>query len=527
MIKLLLSDINTYPWLKDNDVSFRGFFIITNKLYRGNDAINKIRVMLNNMNVKAMLEQLNGSFSIIIETPTEVWFATDRVRSLPLFYAFFNGCLMVADNAKNLYDELPIVTLDPISVEEFRASKIFVSGPNTLYKEIKQVQAGEWITYNKRTQQFYADYYYIHVDGKEKNKSYNELARDFRPIFEKASANLALALNGRMAVVPLSGGTDSREVLLMLKTLGYENVLCFTYGKKGNIEAQIAKKLAAEFRYQWLMVEYKRSMWSVIRDDPQLRNYHITSGSYACLPYIQDWLAVKYLKEKKYITDDAVFIPGHCGIITGGRLPAEFISCKKITYEETIEMIIKYHYSSARDITPQLLRRIGKTINANKCYSPEMSAAQYQCFMMKERMAKFIINSVRLYEYFGYEWLLPLCDGLFLDFMKTVPLSLKYKKKFIRDFMGMNSIPSTGDITMLKYLREKLRRNSLIGAPGRMISHIVQYYTSTNQMGGLYGFLAYLKTSLAEGPQFTSNALGMQTYLTMLREKKHDIPNRS
>jgi asparagine synthase (glutamine-hydrolysing) len=59
-------------------------------------------------------------------------------------------------------------------------------------------------------------------------------------------------------VVPLSGGLDSRIIVAMLKRLGVEDVICFTYGKKGNREAEISRQVAEALGYRWYFVEYTK-----------------------------------------------------------------------------------------------------------------------------------------------------------------------------------------------------------------------------------------------------------------------------
>ena len=40
----------------------------------------------------------------------------------------------------------------------------------------------------------------------------------------------------------------------------------------------------------------------------------------------------------------------------------------------------------------------------------------YEILEYENRQCKYVINGQRLYEYFKYEWRLPLWDNLYLDF---------------------------------------------------------------------------------------------------------------
>ena len=310
-------------------------------------------------------------------------------------------------------------------------------------------------------------------------------------IFKKACDNLILALDGRPAAVSLSGGTDSRELLLMLHTAGYKKVLCFSYGKKGSPDCKYAKELAAHFGYPWIEITYTRKLWRNLQDKPEFINYFNSAGNFASLPHIQDILAIKIMQEQNIIPRDSVFLPGHTGTIIGGSLLPDFLREQVFTYEELVGKVIQNIYNrcnSSYILSHDLVEKIKGFFYPDKCNTNEESEAQYHCFNMKERQAKFIINSVRAYETLGYEWLLPLCDLEFLNFMKTIPLYLKYKKKFIRDFMGLSSIPSTSDDSIYKSISYKIRSIPPLCTFVRKLSKIPKYFTSSVQKDGLCSF---------------------------------------
>mgnify|MGYP004008823175 FL=1 len=61
--------------------------------------------------------------------------------------------------------------------------------------------------------------------------------------------------------------------------------------------------------------------------------------------------------------------------------------------------------------------------------------------------SKYVISAQRVYEYYGYEWRLPLWDIGYLEFWSKVPVNLKYKQKLYKDMLfhanwsGVWSIP--------------------------------------------------------------------------------------
>ncbi|WP_269848621.1 asparagine synthase-related protein [Methanosarcina horonobensis] len=53
-------------------------------------------------------------------------------------------------------------------------------------------------------------------------------------------------------------------------------------------------------------------------------------------------------------------------------------------------------------------------------------------FDSNERQAKFIINSVRVYEFFGYEWRIPLWDAELMEFFLRVPIEHRINRNLYK-----------------------------------------------------------------------------------------------
>ncbi len=53
----------------------------------------------------------------------------------------------------------------------------------------------------------------------------------------------------------------------------------------------------------------------------------------------------------------------------------------------------------------------------------------YENWNLKERQSKFIVNSAKVYPYFGYEYILPFWDIRLIDFFSELPFVLKLGKK--------------------------------------------------------------------------------------------------
>ena len=56
-------------------------------------------------------------------------------------------------------------------------------------------------------------------------------------------------------------------------------------------------------------------------------------------------------------------------------------------------------------------------------------------FNWKERQHKHILQSLKIYEFFGYEWYIPLWDDDLIDFWKKIPLHFKINKKLYKNYL--------------------------------------------------------------------------------------------
>jgi asparagine synthase (glutamine-hydrolysing) len=92
--------------------------------------------------------------------------------------------------------------------------------------------------------------------------------------------------------------------------------------------------------------------------------------------------------------------------------------------------------------------------------------------VFNERQAKFIINSVRAYEFFGYEWRMPFWDTELINFFLKVPMKYRINqdlyKKYARDrlFSGelsvLKKIDCTTDMLDLRPLEERSKYEKLL-----------------------------------------------------------------
>lgn len=391
----------------------------------------------------ALLQRMNGFYTWVEESPNGVRAAVDHIRSHPLFYGFRNGDFFLSDDAEWVRQQVGDDEMDPIAREEFLLAG-YVTGADTLFPNVKQLQAGECLIAHRSETgiqvQTHRYYRFLHQEP----QTYSELAlcAELERVSIRSMQRLIEHANGRQIVIPLSGGYDSRLIASMLKTLGHTNVLCFTYGVPGNAESKYSKQVADSLGFSWIFVEYSKDIWRKEWNTPEAKSYRQIASCHVSLPHVQDWLAVKFLVYKNKVDKDAIFVPGHSGdFVAGSHIPEFVFRKKKHTYDSLISSLVKNHLSNCPKSGMQLAKlnqlkeRIASRISIPFDGSDICFANLYETWDCQERQAKYIVNSVRVYEQFAHEWWLPQWDLEFVRFWEKVPLALREKRIWFKKWI--------------------------------------------------------------------------------------------
>lgn len=464
-----------YPWEVSEGICFCGYFFYEGVLYKGIDAIDCVRKQCKDGITEDFLSVLDGVFSIIEERGNRILFCVDRLRGLPLFYTVSDGELIIGDDAFAVRSKMSNVTLSKEALIEYKSTDLFVSGRDTLFRDLFQVRAGELCVFRKEDGNVEGKLYFQVRHGNFYEDNQIEIIKEaFRDAYKKTGENLVKVLNGRTAVVPLSGGADSRMIISMLKEEGYEKVICYTYGREGNRESQISKSVADSYGYKWIMVPYTGTTWKKLRTDSDMIECLKKSFSYCAISNIQDFPAVKYLHEKELIPADSVFVPGHSGDIPNGNHIAKVYTQEEVTREECINNIITTNYHVRSDAA---VKRMLKEYPIPDSGTVQDYATWAERVDVAERQAKWIVNSVRIYEHFGYEWLIPLWDKNQFDFWEKISIFWRYKRKLYY-YITADKLPSTNDVTAKTRFAETIRNIPVVKNVARRINRTMRWWKS-------------------------------------------------
>lgn len=423
---------------------------------------------------KAFCEELSGAFALILELEDGLFAAVDRQRQIPLFYYVKEGKAVITDRIS--LADIKIHGLFDEALSELESS-LFITGEKTAAKGVFQILAGEYIVIDAEgriSKNFYNAYRNYPMPMDDRAVLFGQINEMFVAVFKR----LIKALDGRRVIIPLSGGHDSRLVAYYLVKLGYKNIVTYTYGKKGNFESTTSEKVAKFLGLEWHFVEYKpkklQKMFNKgIRD---MVDFYVNGVSSVC---VQEWYAVKTLTDSGVLKEGDVFVPGHSFDAVAGSfiLPHYFENATVSKKQLKTDMINKHykegkaHHHAVEAYLDNFLEKTSSEIDS------EAAFGIYQIYNIRERQAKYTCNAVRMYEYFGYDWFMPLWDNDLVEFWERIPLDLKYLRKTFFEFTQMEypDLMKAAPVENLKKKGIAQRKETMLYRIFRKIGQLINY----------------------------------------------------
>jgi asparagine synthase (glutamine-hydrolysing) len=442
-----------YGWSKSTvsniDIYLKGDFYYENTHYEKIEAFDKIYELFslyneNSLSVKKLVKIFNnitGHYSFILNSQNTTLAVVDRIRSYPIYYTE-KDAFVISNSPLIIQNESSLYEIDDLSMLEFEMSG-FVIGRETLYKSIYQLLPGEIVIYNKDIQKLRSYRYYQYELGADKKnlKSENDLLKELHNVHLKVFSELINSLNGRPVWLPLSGGLDSRFILSMLLELKYDNITTFSYGPNNFWEIKRAKQIAEFLNVKWYHIPYEPHQTRKYFYEEDTKNYYKYAWGMNTVPVLSDYYAILMMRERGLIPYDAIFINGQSGdFLTGGHIPE--IHNKEEDINFLLNNIIGKHHSLWKHlktnknldiISNKLLSLINK--NHNDIISDDDCANYYEYYEWQERQCKYVINGVRVYEWFNYDWRLPLWNDELMYFWERVPWEVKIKQNLFKRYL--------------------------------------------------------------------------------------------
>lgn len=278
--------------------------------------------------------------------------------------------------------------------------------------------------------------------------AYNTLEKSFKRMIQTLPPDYQIAL-------PLSGGYDSRLIACLCKKYDLKNIVCYTYGRPDSFEVITSKKVAETLGFEWHYVEYTPEKLAYAVKSQDFKIFSNLSSNCNSIPHVQDFLALKELVNHNIIHSHAIVIPGFCGDLFGGsKVPREVFEWgEEFNHKNFASLVYKHFYDLN---TPKarykndILNKISNGISEYETYTTDDFLNHYEQWCIENRLSKYIINSLRVYEFFELDWRILLWDDEYAKTWYLIPWQNK-SAKLLSDFM-FESYFNMYDVNMRKPL---------------------------------------------------------------------------
>lgn len=402
-----------YKWEKriyeDNtEIYVKGVCLTDKHILNGLDFAERVYLEMKK-DIYNFANKLDGHFAFIIKQPSKIYAFVDCMRSMPLFLVEKNGEYIITDSVNK--DDAVCGEIDVLQKDIF-VNSLYTIEEKTLFKNVIQLPAGYSLEVDnsKHTLKHYWEFKYSSNQIENSDDAVKYIQNGYDELFEITKA----MIGEKQVAIPLSGGYDSRLVLNGLIKAGVDKskIVAFTYGSIDNADAILSKKVANAVGVKHYFIEYntKKAKRFFAKE---IKKYCDFAGNLTAVACIQDLYAISELKEKGIITKDTVFIPGHGGPLAGECLYNEFFDSDKCNKEFVLGLlrnhVLIHHSKRDKSLVEKLKYNLLETNYFNLNDDPLKALPfGYETFYYFERQVKFILNSVRAYEYFGFTWLSPL-----------------------------------------------------------------------------------------------------------------------
>lgn len=443
-------------WFMREGIAVKGYLYTSDASYYQDEELLTYFSMIDSESTFVQkLKEANGLFSVTLQCEDKLFAAVDRLRSFPLYYCTKNNHLHLTDEIESLRNIVSF-TLSPES-EKIFSHLGYTLGNKTLLENVFQIQAGEYIVFQAGTVK--TAFYHSHVNFTDISRDFVECKSLLKQIINNVGCRLVKHLDGRPVALPLSGGYDSRLIAYMLYKNKYTNVLCFTYGKPtDNDELNNSQQIAKTLGYEWLFVDYIEHADTNYIKDSLFIDYCKYVTQYSSCYFYQEFPAMQYLIHERKIEPNTVFLPGHSGDSTAGSHLRSFMKSRTSTMVVARD-ILNAHFKNKDIPLSERKELISLLCNQLKQITPSVTYRDFENWGLKERQAKYIVNSSKIWEYFGFSYSLPLWDNELMDFFSSMPFDYKLGKliydEVLKELFSEVDISFDDDFSLLQAMNPR------------------------------------------------------------------------
>ena len=434
-----------FDWFVSNGCYVCGYAYINGKYSEGNKLLDYFYDVDNEIEFKNKILNLNGIYAVIILSGDRIMAAVDRYGVFKLFYYHNDNDLYIGDSAIDIVNAAGLSVINKDAEKDWIYAG-FAAKNETLIQGLNSLNASKFLSFDGLSGLLQINRYHEFCQNPS-NAEYKDLLSQLQVVFSRVMKKFISSLDGKKAIIPLSGGVDSRFVALMLKDAGYENVLCFTYGNINGKEERIACHTAKVYGFDYIFIPNKCRDWSRLFKDGENLKYVDFTSQYKAVPHFSDLFAARTLSQIVE-PDDCVIVPGHIGSVAESLLEEG----KSYFGDEFIKLLIlKYFYYYGLN-NKEINCYLKESLNIYYKADDNISAVNGQSLLDNAAYDTYRSNhlfmALKPYEFYGFRYRLPLMDNELVDFFKKVPLKFKGKNKILLTDFVTNAVEDDPGVFM-------------------------------------------------------------------------------
>ncbi len=445
---------------------FSGYFIVDNLIYHNQEAINKLKEMVNNRDPYLTISKLNGSFRYVIESDSQICFGIDHFGGYSLFYKT-SPSLQVMIN--------PVDYADVSDIQDEQLCSLLASGfcygQNTLYKDIKECLPGFFYNYDKKSKQLNSINWFNIDFSKQRLREKDELSDIFLNLIPK---------NFKTSTLALTGGIDSRLLLSLLRknNTDYQTI---TYGTKDNPDIKLVEQIAKASQVEHKNIKLDKMNLEPYFAGKKLSNFFAAGFLGRSLPFECDWVVSDLISNStSWITTGFTSFwlrpPYQDSIPVSNKSQL----MKKLLDSQCRQTLISS--SSFREILE------GNITKSMSHFSTNCFDTNYDRWNIENRQHKYIINTSNNYRFNQIEVFMPLFDRRIMHFLNNTSRDQRLEQKIFMEsiisdiFTGneayLKQIPSTNPKFTNQLKNQKPRvnkwRNKLLRLDHNNLNRIIR-----------------------------------------------------
>lgn len=406
-------------------------------------------------------KRITGEWAVVFQRAEgEVWAATDHRSSQRLYFRLAADGLRMAENGYSLFTERDSWDGDAVL---FFLRWGYTPADSTLIREIRRLPPGHALRY--RVGEGITTTAYDTVDRyapfDSHLLSYEEAKEELKHRLILAGKRLVRYLNGRPAILPLSGGFDSRMIAYMLHRLKYPHVYCISYGKEGNPDSLKAAKVADKLGFPFVYINSVRPDRPDYTQDAEFLSYMYNMTGLSSCYYYQEFIAAASIASGSVhngmvsFPSNAVVLPGHQGDDLGGsQLMYSRLAESKLSPNKLSHILYSHKQMNQQFDRKQKERLLSIQAKLFSSYDKEQQPAYrtFEQYMQWENIPKYMLNSQQSWRFFGLDTVCMLLDKELLDFAYSLPFEYRYGKRIYddicRELYGEKGISFSDDLNL-------------------------------------------------------------------------------